>query len=346
MPLPVLPLFLQVSPEALRLPAFDAGSLWYLVYFLLFIIAVFAFLQWRLRKSTKENALGNRFMQILMHRDLTRTQQDAAENFFKSLNENQQSEILLSQKTFALMLREYLKSHTQLTANDRVEIFDKVLPDMTLQIDIKSIADLRPGELCAIDSARKSHLATISKTKGDQVLLSLLDHNDLSTTDAQLYVYRSHVGGFTLSGKITKTSLTSAIFNHDGPIDFRGDQHLMCFVSLPFTIRPWPNREKATEPPTAEPATDVDTFLGTTDKISDRALAVHFNAAPAGWILSRQELWEMTLALPLKPFVCRVKIIAYKDSPQFLVRFVDCDAPERERLAKFITAHNPVREHF
>ncbi|MBS0618764.1 MAG: hypothetical protein JSR44_11285 [Spirochaetes bacterium] len=347
MPLSVLPLFLQVDPEALRLPAFDAGSLWYLVYFLLFIIAVFGFLHWRLRKSLEKHALSNRFMQILMQRDLTRTQLDAAQDFFKNLTENQQSEILLSQKNLALMLREYLKSHAQLTANDRVEIFDKILPGMTSQIDIKSTADFRVGELCAIDLAKKSYLATVLKIHEQQLLLSVIDKITLAPGGAHLYAYRPHLGGFLLAGAITKTNEQAVIFRHDGgPIEFRGDQHLMCLVSLPLQLQPWPHPEIAAETATIEPVTGVDTFLGTTDKISDRALAIHFNTAPPSWVLNRQDLWEMTLGLPDAPLVCRVKITAYKGSQQFLVRPIDLDAVERARLFNFIAAHEPVREHF
>lgn len=345
----LIPIFLQLGPEfdAVRLPGFDSRSLPYLIYFLLAVIGGLLFLQWRLRRRAEKNALSNRFMQIMLQRNLTKRQYRAVDAFFHGLKESQQNEILLSPKVLAHYLNEYLNRETTLPASDRVEIFDKILPGMTAQIEIKSVNDLRAGELCAIDVAGTSHLANIIKTKNNQVLISTNDKTTLPISTAKLYAYRPKLGGFLLDGKIIKASGMSAIFEHTGAIEFRGDQHLMAMVQLPLKLERWPKEElKIAENDEASDETkESECYYAVTEKISDRALSVKFNETPPPWLLRKQEYWEMTLELPGEPLVCRVRVMGYKP-PFFLVRPVDLDAALRQRLYKFIAQNKPVREHF
>lgn len=345
----LIPIFLQLGPEfdAVRLPGFDPRSLPYLVYFLLAVIGGLLFLQWRLRRQAEKNALSNRFMQIMLQRNLTKRQYKAVNAFFNNLKESQQNEILLSPKSLAHYLHEYLNRETDLPANDRVEIFDKILPGMTAQIEIKSVDDLRAGELCAIDVAGTSYLANIIKTKNNQVLVSTNEKSTLPISPARLYAYRPKLGGFLLDGKIVKASGMSAIFEHTGPIEFRGDQHLMAIIQLPLKLERWPKEElEITEKEeTPEESKEPDCYYAVTEKISDRALSIKFNETPSPWLLRKQEYWEMTLELPEAPLVCRVRVTNYKP-PLFLIRPVDLDAALRQRLYKFIAQNKPVREHF
>lgn len=344
----LVPIFAQLGPEfdAVRLPGFDASTLPYLVYFLLTVIGGLLFLQWRLRRRAEKNALYNRFMQIMLHRNLTKRQYKAVNEFFHDLKEAQQNEILMSQKALAHYLHQYLRLHEKIPTNDRVEIFDKVLPGLTAQIEIKTIDDLRAGEPCAIDIAETSHLATILRTKENQVLVSLTEKIVLPTGAAKMYAYRPHLGGFLLTGEITKVTGMSAIFRHDGPIEFRGDQHLMSIVNLAAKFEPWPKPEVQTELEANEEPEETQYLLAETERLSDRALAIRFLEAPPQLVLKRQEYWEMTLELPSEPLVCRVRITPYKPPEFYLARPVDLDEAGRRRLYKFISENKPVREHF
>lgn len=339
-------IFLQVDADTLRLPGFDSHSVWYLVYFLLFIIAGLIFFQWRLRKKHERNALSNRFMQILMRRALTRTQLAAMQDFFHRLHEVEQNEIMLSQKSLEHHLHQYLERHPELSATDRVEIFDKLLAGTTSQIEIKSVSDLRIGELCALDAGKTSWLTTMMKTKDDQVLLTSYDKAPIPLGAGHIYAYRPGLGGFLLSGEITKVKDHSVIFRHNGHTDFRGDQHLMTSVAIAVKIERWPHPELGIESEKTGESAGIENFTGLTDKISDRALTVRFTPSPPDWMLARQDFWEMTLDMPEKPIICRVKVARYQKTDLHFLRPIDLESAERNRLYKFIAAHNPVREHF
>ncbi len=342
----IISVFLQIDAESLRLPAFDAASLKYLVYFLLFIIIGLVFFQWRLRRSHEKNALSNRFMQILMRRALTRTQQAAMQDFFDRLHEVEQNEIMISQKSLEHHLHQYLERHPEISAADRVEIFDKLLAGKAPQIEIKTVSDLRIGELCALDAGKTSWLTTIMKSKDDQILLTSYEKTPIPVGGGHVYAYRAGLGGFLLSGQIIKVKENSLIFKHNGHVDFRGDQHLMSTVSVAVKIERWPHPELGIDEEKPLESAGVEVFTGLSDKISDRALAVRFTPGPPDWILSRQDFWEMTLDLPEKPLICRVKATRYQKTDMHFLRPIDMDGAERNRLYTFIAAHNPVREHF
>lgn len=338
---------LQIDADALRLPGFDSHSVWYLVYFLFFVIAGLVFMQWRLRKRNTRNALSNRFMQILMRRNLTKGQLAALQSFFRSLHENVQNEIMLSQKSLEHHLHQYIERHTELTANDRVEIYDKLLMTRQPQIEIRGAGDLQAGELCAVDAGKSSWLATVMKTKDNQVLLTSHERQNPPVGAGHVYAYRPGLGGFLLSGHITKVNGGSLIFRHDGPIDFRGDQHLMATVAVAVHLRRWPHEEMKLEGKAADGEdAGIDAFSGFTDRLSDRALLVRFSPSIPDWMLARQDYWEMELELPEKPLVCRVKAARYQKTDLCFIRPADLESAERNRLYKFIAAHDPVREHF
>ncbi len=344
----MLRLSLQITPKSLELAGFDAHSLWYLVYFLLAVVLGLIYLQWRLRRKRASEALSNRFMQIVLNRGLTKAQHQLTQQFFSQLKSAEQEEILGSQRAFARRLQQYLVAHPNITGNDRVEIFDKVLPGATSRIEVKDVSDLREGELCALDIGKKSYLATMIRKKEDQVLLTLSDKISLTPSAAHLYAYRPQLGGYLIPGSILKVNGPSVIFKHEGPIEFRGDQHLMTVASLTFSIARWPHPEldETDESDVSdEKAPTVDIFTGTTDRISDRAISMRFDSAPPQWVLKRQEFWEMTLELPDNPLVCRIRINPYR-AGMWLMRPVDLDGAERNRLFAFIAAHEPVREHF
>ena len=341
------PIILGVDADVLRMPALDAASIWYLVYFLLAVVVGLLFLQWRLRKQAHRQALNNSFMLVLMRRGLTKLQLAAMEDFFAQLHETEKQEILLSHKLFAQHLQQYLASHRNLTGNDRVEIFDKVLPNYLPQIEVKTLSDLRPGELAAIDFAGKSALGTILRIKDNQILLSSSDKLPAAPLKAQVYAYRPGLGGFLLDGEITKSQGQSHIFQHSGQIEFRGDQHLMTIASVQLKLEPWPHHEikKAVEGD-AELGLANETFPALTEKLSDRAMVIRFLTAPPDWAIKKQELWEMTLDISEKPILCRVKMAPYRVRGTWLLRPVDLDSAERDRLFKFIAENEPVREHF
>ncbi len=286
-------------------------------------------------------------MLVLMRRGLTKLQLAAMQDFFAGLHETAKQEILLSHKLFAQHLQQYLASHRNLTGNDRVEIFDKVLPNYLPQIEVKSISDLRAGELAAIDIAGKSALATILKIKDNQILLSSSDKIPPAPMKAQLYAYRPGLGGFLLGGEVVKSQAQSHIFRHDGTIDFRGDQHLMTVASVQLKLEPWPHHEMTKAVDGDDGTTAVnEIFPALTDRLSDRAIVIRFLTAPPDWAIKKQELWEMTLDIAEKPLVCRVKMVPYRTLGTWLLRPVDIDSAERDRLFKFISEHEPVREHF
>lgn len=344
----LIAVLLQLGPEveSLRLPGFDSSTVPYLVYFLLSVIGGLLFLQWRLRRRAEKDALSNRFMQVMMHRSLTKRQYAAVNTFFRGLKEAQQNEILLSQKALAHHLHQFLRVNEKIPANDRVEIFDKILPGMTSQIEVKTTDDLRSGEPCAIDVDHTSHLATILKTRDNQVLLSLAEKIVLPVGPAKLYAYRPNLGGFLLRGAISKVDGMSAIFRHEGEIEFKGDQHLMSIIDLPLKVEPWPKAEIGADLEPGEPAAEEQYLRAETERVSDRAMAVHFLEMPPEIVIRRQEFWEMTLELPGEPLVCRVRITPYRPPDFWLVRPVDLDDVGRRRLYRFISENKPVREHF
>lgn len=334
----------MIDAETLKLPGFNASTVWYLVYFLFVVILLLFLAQLRIRAKHRRQAFDNRFMQIMMRRGLSKFQLNIANNFFSSLREAQKDEIFLSPKSLQTYLHQYLDSHPTLPAHDRTEIFDKLLPHNTSQIEIKSVSDLRVGEVVAIDVETKSYLATVLKIKDEMVLVSSSEKRDLEIgAKVKLYAYRPLLGSFLLEGEITKSTGQSVVFKHSGVIEFRGDQHLMSEVVLPFQLEAWPHPKADLE--ISENTKAVEIFAGSTEKISDRGFVVTFATKPSDAMLRRQEYWEITLALPDEPLVCRVRIVPHQKASRWLMRPADLDETGRALLFKFISANTPVREH-
>ncbi|HRP68941.1 MAG TPA: hypothetical protein PLY93_05360 [Turneriella sp.] len=340
-------IFLAIDADTLRLPGFDASSVWYLTYALLAAVVFLLFLHWRQKKDLAREALSNRFMQVLMKHELTHTQQTTIQNFFNSLNDNERAAILSSQKNLAYYLHAYLETHETINAIDRVQIYDKLLSELQSQTEIKSMADLCAGELCALILDGREYFATVAKTNTTQALLSLHQHfSHAPQTKINLYAYRPHLGGFTLGGKILKANDHSVVIEHDGQIQFQSDQHLMTTSPLTIHLERWPKDGIGIESSTTDaPSEGIDAFSGTTEKFSDRAFIVRLQENLPDWVLKRQDLWQFQLALPEGALTCRVRMAHYNANNLYLLRPIDLTQADRRRLDKFIAENNPIHEH-
>lgn len=342
-------ILLQITAEDLRLPGFDSGTLVYLVYFLLFIIIFLLFLQWRLKKETKAKALQNRFMQSMMHVELTKPQYDAMGIYFARLSRDEKKAILDSRKHFAASLHRYLLSSTQIMAQDAIESFAKIFPDKNSLIEIKSLADLRLDEMCALEIQGKAALVSVVEIKGNEAHLRLEDRNPVLDSNAVLSVYRAKLGGYFLHGKVRRIAQGNLIFEHEGPIDFRADHHFMCRHVLDLELTPWHGfSARASNDPSTEAELTGETLHARTQLFSDRALIIHFAEEVPAWVLRRQEYWKMVLYLEGESIESRARIIHYKEgiTTLYLVRLLDVTPENREKLSAFIQKNQPEPEKF
>lgn len=342
-------ILLQITAEDLRLPGFDSGTLVYLVYFLFFIILVLLFLQWRLKKETKAKALANRFMRSMMHVELTAPQFNAMGVYFARLSRDEKTAILNSRKHFAVSLHRYLLSATEIRPQDAIESFAKIFPDKNSLIEIKSLADLRLDEMCALDIQGKAALVSVIEVKENEAHLRLEDRNPVLDSDAVLSVYRAKLGGYFLHGKVRRSAQGNLVFTHEGPIDFRADHHFMCRQTLDLDLTPWHSlAESAASDPTVEAELTGETLHARTQLFSDRALVIHFAEEVPAWVLRRQEYWKMVLHLEGEPIESRARIIHYKEGviTLYLVRLLDLTPESREKLSAFIQKNQPEPERF
>ena len=336
-----------MDAEVLKLPEFSSSALWGLVYFLGAVSLILGIAVWRVHVRNRLHSLLYRFDAYLIRRGLKKNQREIALAFFQHLTEHEKTEIFISGKFFAERLHQYLEAQAQISANERVEIFDKFFPNLASKTEIRALPDLREGEICAIDQETRSFLGTFMRSKNNQALISFRQKHVLKEGEAKLYAYRPNLGGFLLSGKILKQNTQGLIFEHDGKIEFKGDQHLMCLLDMQVRFLPWPPPELKLDDAGEEVKHDTNDYSGAISRLSDRAFAFEFHNSIPGWILRRQELWSVTLKLDDKEVEIRGKIIQPKPGKNYYYfKFTDVDQLARTHIYEFITQHNPVREQF
>lgn len=315
------------------------------------ILVITYFHRKRLRAESAWLALGH----YAHKQGLKRDQLKILGVFFQELTATEKNEISFNHNLFANKLYSFLRNHPMVNAHDRVEIFDKLLPDAAAKIDVRSPDDLKQGELCSLDIGRRTYLGRVAKIKTPQILVSVntgFSAADIQHQPCNIYVYRNNLGGFLLYCRVLKVSPEAIIVEYEEKIEFKGEQHLMTLMNLPVILKPWPPPEIDISPPQAEPGKTPATsakpefYQCETDRISDRAILLRFMSAYNGVQVMRQELWEAELDLPDGyQFKCRGRLIQSMTTPGFyILKFTDADEAARSRLFHFISQNSPSRE--
>ncbi|MES0489185.1 MAG: hypothetical protein ABUK01_04285 [Leptospirales bacterium] len=312
-----------------------------LVIFFLLLYGFFVIIREKLKDDGRDEARWHIMQTYLNRHNLITPEINLIKKFFNGLSEEGKLEILDSKKTF----REQIVPHLRNTQKDSPELIvtitDKLFPSKGHEMEVESLEDLYPGEMCALETMNANYLATVMKKTQTDFLLHVEDfiaENHLPEEAVSVYVFRPLMGGFLLSGILKEIGEDATIIHYTGQIKEKGEHHFMAELKVPVKFVPWPVDAKKSKTNTVE---------GESIKISDRA--VLFNARykdEVEFLARRNELWlsSFTLASGFK-FSCRGMMVKSKLEPdKFIFKFLDAPETSRKVLFAEIRDNNPVRE--
>ncbi|MBX7058128.1 MAG: hypothetical protein K1X75_08665 [Leptospirales bacterium] len=337
----------------------------------IFILLVIVFIS-RLRylKEGQRKALWLSLAKFAVKRKLTPGELSLLKHFYDHLTEEEQDEAMHSKRKLHARLHDYLAHHSQIPARERVQMMDKLFPEIDFHMEVKSINDVQLGELCSAEFEEHRMLGAIVKKSDGALFVSLPDwrpHHDYAGVAARLYFFRLNIGGFLMDGSLQRASPGGVVFEPSGAVEFLGERHLMMQISIPALFTAWsveahgpvqvaaPPQESGSaasaagaDATAAPPAASLPLqFQGVTDRVSDRALVFVINRPSSAieQLLHRYEVWEGDLELPggfrLR---CLGKITRAPGPDRFLFRYLNLSEAARNVLWQTIQTHNPERE--
>lgn len=301
--------------------------------------------------------------------------------FYDTLSQEEQDHVLNSKRHLHSKLHDFLARHTRASARDRVQMMDKLFPEIDFHMEVKSINDVQLGELCSVEFDQFRLLGAVVKKAEGAMYISLPDWRptrDYAGAVAQVYLFRQHIGGFLMHGLLQRAAPGGVVFEPGERIEFMGDRHLMARIQLPITLTAWSLEtgaavmRPAAVPPQAPSADGVATpsgdsspaartpsaaepppplepvqFVGEIDRVSDRALVfLSDRRGPSvDPLLRRHEVWEGEFTLPNGfSFRCLGKIVHAGAPDRYIFRYLNASEAARHVLWETIQTHNPERE--
>ncbi|MCR9144175.1 MAG: hypothetical protein NXI24_18145 [bacterium] len=240
-----------------------------IVYFILLFAgaaAVFLATRWIYLRAGRRDARWSVLMQdALRHRVRRDDLKILRAFFFTALSADETLRVISDRRFFHSRLHDYLlaqHSRDPEAIRRRVRLFESLFPTADFQLEIKSLRDLQPGEVCSLEFADQGEprLATILRSVGndpdkEELWLSVPEWQPAGTPEtrsdrkvpgdsaesgAHIYVYRPGSGGFLIQGRILRAGNETVVFGEVEDIQSRGEQHLMAAIEVPLTLRPWP----------------------------------------------------------------------------------------------------------
>jgi len=296
---------------------------------------------------------------------------------------NQKANLLADKKTFQSLLYTYLKKYHSDSVETYVRILDKLFPTLDHHLEIKSILDVHVGEVCAAEFDGLYFLARVMSKNDTEILLSVNDpafRKDREGKEVNLYFYRDTLGGFLIPGVVRKFNGNGFVFNQQGDVQTKGEEHLVAELTRDIELFPWGVKttdstlslndtqsnvlntidevvNEETESKTEEGSSDKETekdsekdslsMRGTMIRISDRAMLINvkdpfFNEA----VLRKIDIWEMTVGLTPgeQPLVLKGKIMRSDlFSESFIFKYVAPSESDMKQIFDEIKKHSPIR---
>jgi hypothetical protein len=262
---------------------------------------------------------------------------------YHSLLPTVQEELLTSKRRFHGLLYDFILSRNDLSVEERVTIMEKLFPPTEHIGEVKSLADVSIGEICAVESGNDKFICSVVKKSPEEIMLAIENFEPMEMmkgSEAEIYLFRPHVGGFTLYGLIAEIAPDFVRFKYTGSVEQKSGHHFMAEIARDITFSPWPK-------PAAGDKSEGHVIQGKTKYLSDRSLLFSAkNDEDVPYYLNRHEIWTMQVVLPEGyVFTCRGMITVSKGyDKSYVFKYLDASEISRNVLYAEIKNHNPVKE--
>lgn len=347
-------------------------------------LILIAYLMIRLRaaQQAQRDAAWLSLASYGLKRKLTQLEMNLLRRLYDTLSAEDRSQILHNKRVFHGKVHDFLVVNRQVEPRARVQLMDKLFPEIDFQVEIKSLRDVQLGESCSVEFDGQRMLGWVVKKTDHELWISLPGWTPERTymgDAAQIYFFRPNIGGFLVHGWLQRAGRNGLVFEKPERIEFYGDQHLMARIELPIRLTAWApggqgpvmvetneapraagprvldaGAETASDPESADlldSAEDVHraplSLDGETDRISDRALIFVFarTATHPERLIRKYEVWEAELTLPIGfHFKCRGRILPASAPGRYIFRYLDASDLARRMLWEEIKSHGPERE--
>lgn len=343
------------------LPIADFWTYVGITIFFIVLILIFIFSYVYVKRSEIKDTRWSILLKFLLRHDLAVKEVEFIHEFYLSLEQQIQEEIITSTKRFHHLLNEHLLKSSTLDAEEKVNILEKLFPAAERFEEIRTLLDVMTGEVCAVEALSPNpesetqspgqepetgakFMGAIVKKSPDELMISIDDFDPLvlgRNAPVGIYVYRPHIGGFLFHGTVRQPGPDFILFSFNGKIEQKSGHHLMAQIETPVLFKPWPM------PAPGEKGYDHE-ISGNTYLFSDRALVFSpANEADIHFYLNRHEIWSVSAKLPGGyVFTCRGTIFPSKFyDKMFVFKFLDAGETSRNILFLDIKEHEPVSEH-
>lgn len=348
------------------------------------ILIVYLMIRLRVAQQAQRDAAWLSLAAYGLKRKLSQLEMNLLRRFYDSLSAEDRSQILHNKRVFHAKMHDFLVANRQVEPRARVQLMDRLFPEIDFQVEIKSLRDIQPGESCSVEFDGHRMLGWVVKKTDNELWISLPNWTPERTyigDAAQIYFFRPNIGGFLVHGSLQRAGRNGLVFEKPERIEFYGDQHLMARLELPIRLTAWapggqgpvmveideaPKTSGAQDTPAADARVESDSadeagssasadavhrvplsLDGETDRISDRALIFVFarTASQPERLIRKYEVWEADLTLPIGfRFKCRGRILPGSTPGRFIFRYLDASDLARRMLWEEIKSHGPERE--
>ncbi len=346
------------------------------------ILIVYLFIRLRLAEQARRDAAWLSLANYGLKRKLTQQEMNLLRKFYDFLAPEDAAQALHNKRLFHAKMHDFLVENRHVEPRARVQLMDKLFPEIDFQMEIKSLRDVQLGESCSVEFDGHRILGWIVKKTEEEIWISLPNWAPARTyigDPAQIYFFRPNIGGFLVHGSLQRAGRNGVVFEKPERVEFYGDQHLMARIELPIRLTAWApggqgpvlieTAESAATPVAPASHADADTdsntpaaaapaaaaephlapvqLEGETDRISDRALIFVFSRETTHpeRLIRKYEVWEADLVLPIGfRFKCRGRILPGSTPGRFIFRYLDASDLARRMLWEEIKSHGPERE--
>ncbi|MCB1142556.1 MAG: hypothetical protein H7A24_13830 [Leptospiraceae bacterium] len=345
---------LAYEPMVWVWPVFHNSTLWILLILIL-IPVLFVYIALRIQKRYANITLNwNKILKYGYKRKLNNTEVLLLKKFFDSLGISLQENlsILLDKHKFSSLFYSFLITETMANKEVFVRLLSKLFPENEHHLEIKSLNDIRLGEVCSIEYDTKvRHLGNVLKKTSDELLISI-EGEIVSTIDQPIHIYFFRVGlcGYVLSGMVKRYKTDGFLFSWDGQITEKGDQHIMSEIVTSITLLPWDIdlvEVDLTSKKRVEYTKDSILFKpieAITISFSEQAILFNFKSETDSQYLKKYDIWDLELKIGnSKSFHLKGKIYASKSkNDNYIYKWLKPLESEMVQILDEIKKNKPI----
>lgn len=223
-------------------PQFKLAAFIGTIVVLTFILIVYLMIRLRVAQQAQRDAAWLTLATYGLKRKLTQLEMNLLRRLYDSLSAEDRGQILHNKRVFHAKMHDFLVVNRQVEPRSRVQLMDKLFPEIDFQVEIKSLRDIQLGESCSVEFDGHRILGWVVKKTEHELWISLPNWTPERTyigDAAQIYFFRPNIGGFLVHGSLQRAGRNGLVFEKPERIEFYGDQHLMARMELPIRLTAW-----------------------------------------------------------------------------------------------------------